>query len=72
MKISPFGLNSKTAKTSLRWLPEPEPELQNSKYAGHQVGPKNSESQNFSFLGLMVLAVGLAQILRSRFRTFYT
>jgi hypothetical protein len=64
-----------------------EPELQNSEYAGHQVGPKDSGSQNFSSLGLMV---GGAQIsvngggdgggawqtekfllLFSRFMTFY-
>jgi hypothetical protein len=30
-----------------------ELEFLNSKYAGLQVGPKDSESQNFSLLGLM-------------------
>jgi hypothetical protein len=39
-----------------------EPELENSKYAGHQVGLKDSGSQNFRSLGFMVKAVGGAQI----------
>jgi hypothetical protein len=36
---------------------------QNSKileYAGHQIGPNDSGSQNFSCLGFMVFAVGVA------------
>jgi hypothetical protein len=56
MKTSPYGLNSKTAKTSLRWLPECEM---------HQVGPKDSGSQNFSFLALKAKLVGEVQILRT-------
>jgi hypothetical protein len=35
---------------------------QNFEYAGHQVGLKDSGSQNFSSLDLMVEAVGGAQI----------
>jgi hypothetical protein len=31
-----------------------EPELKNSEYAGHQVGPKYSGRQNISSLGFMV------------------
>jgi hypothetical protein len=31
-----------------------EPEFQKSEYAEHQVGPKDSGSQNFNSLGLMV------------------
>jgi hypothetical protein len=36
-----------------------------TEYEVHQVGPKDSRSQNFSSLGLMALAVGVAQILRT-------
>jgi hypothetical protein len=62
MKTSPYGLNSKTAKTSL-YLKEPE--FQNSEYEVHQVGPKDSGSQNFSFLALKAEPVGEVQILRT-------
>jgi hypothetical protein len=61
MKTSPYGLNIKTAKTSLRWLP-------NSEYEVHQVGPKDFGSQNFSFLALKAESVGEVQILRSTAR----
>jgi hypothetical protein len=44
MKIGPWGLNSKTSKKILS-----KPEFQNSEYEVHQVGPKNSGSQNFNF-----------------------
>jgi hypothetical protein len=36
-----------------------------SEYAGHQVGPNEAGNQNFSFLGLIVKDVGVAQISRS-------
>jgi hypothetical protein len=39
-----------------------EPEFQNSEYEVHQVGPKDSESQNFSFLALKAEPVGEVQI----------
>jgi hypothetical protein len=64
MKTSPYGLNSKTAKTSLWWLPL-KPEFQNYEYEVHQVGPKDSGSQNFSFLALKAEPVGKVQILRA-------
>jgi hypothetical protein len=60
MKTSPYGLNSKTAKTSLRW-----PINLNSEYEVHQVGSKNFGSQNFSFLVLKAEPVGEVQILRT-------
>jgi hypothetical protein len=41
-----------------------EPEFQNSEYEVHQVGPKDFESQNFSFLALKAEPVGEVQILR--------
>jgi hypothetical protein len=34
----------------------------NSEYRGHQVGPKDSGSQNFSFLAFKGKAVGVAKI----------
>jgi hypothetical protein len=42
-----------------------EPEFQNSGYEVHQVGPKDSGSQNFSFLALKAEPVGEVQILRT-------
>jgi hypothetical protein len=36
--------------------------FQNSEYRGHQVGPKDSRSQSFSFLAFKGEAVGVAQI----------
>jgi hypothetical protein len=42
--------------------------FQNSEYAGHQVGLKDSGSRNFSFLAFKGEAVGVAQILRSTAR----
>jgi hypothetical protein len=51
MKTSPYGLNSKTAKPLLGGYHK-ELEFQNSEYEVHQVGPKDFESQNFSFLAL--------------------
>jgi hypothetical protein len=42
-----------------------EPEFENSEYAGHQVGPNEAGNQNFSSLGLVAKAVGVAQIFRS-------
>jgi hypothetical protein len=63
MKTSPYGLNSKTAKTSGGYLKELE--FQNSEYELHQVGPKNSGSQNFSFLALKAEPVGEVHILRT-------
>jgi hypothetical protein len=41
-----------------------EPEFQNSEYEVHQVGSKNSGSQNFSFIALKTEPVGEVQILR--------
>jgi hypothetical protein len=64
MKIIPYGLNSKTAKISLRWLPLGT-EFQNSEYEVHQVGPKDSGSQNFSLLALKAEPVSEVQILRT-------
>jgi hypothetical protein len=37
----------------------------NSEYAGHQVGPKDFGSRNFSILAFKGKAVGVAQILHS-------
>jgi hypothetical protein len=36
--------------------------FQNSEYAGHQVGLKDSGSQNFSFLAFKWEAIGVAKI----------
>jgi hypothetical protein len=36
--------------------------FQNSEYRGHQVGPKDSGSRNFSFLAFKGEAVGVAKI----------
>jgi hypothetical protein len=41
-----------------------ELEFQNYEYEVHQVGPKDSGSQNFSFLALKAEPVGEVQILR--------
>jgi hypothetical protein len=64
MKTSPYGLNSKTAKTLLGGYLK-ELEFQNSEYEVHQVGPKDSGSQNFSLLALNAEPVGEVQILRT-------
>jgi hypothetical protein len=64
MKTSPDGLNSKTAKNlsqaTLRNL-----NFKIHDYKVHQVGPKDSGSQNFSFLALKAEPVAEVQILRS-------
>jgi hypothetical protein len=56
--IKPFpGYENHSLTKSQKPLQEgspKEPELQNSEYVGHQVGLKDSGSQNFSSLGLMV------------------
>jgi hypothetical protein len=39
--------------------------FQNSEYEVHQEGPKDSGSQNFSFLALKAKPVGEVQILRT-------
>jgi hypothetical protein len=46
-----------------------EPEFQNSEYEVHQVGPKDSGSQNFSFLALKAEPVDEVQILRAAMET---
>jgi hypothetical protein len=48
-----MAYTAKLQKPLFGGYPE-EPEFQNSEYAGHQVGSKDSESQNFSSLGLTV------------------
>jgi hypothetical protein len=65
MKTSPEGLNSKTAKKTLLNSYLKEPEFQNSQYEVHQVGSKDSGSQNFSFIALKTEPVGDVRILRT-------
>ena len=52
---------AKTPKTSLSYYPQ-ESKLQNSECEVHQVGANDYGSQNLSSLGLIVQAVGGAQI----------
>jgi hypothetical protein len=53
---------AKPQKSSLRWLTL-DPEFQISEYEVHQVGLKDSGSQNFSPLALKEKAVDVIQIL---------
>ena len=50
----PMGLKLKNLEKPLLGGYPKDTEFQNSEYAGHQVGPNEAGSQNFSSLALMV------------------